>query len=400
RQQSKPGSAVGESVDAAGPRSAPLIFLILTSTLVAFATNLSMHQLNMRMQDLGISEFGIGISVATQALGIILVAPLAKDAIARFGVRRAFVLGAIITSSTFLSINFLSDAVALSAVRLLFAGGLALLFTISESLVITRTEQSNRGKVVGWYATALAVGTAAGPAFVTVTGVDGFAPLLWSAMLFWLTAVPIVLCVGKGEDLAPVVRTSTMGSMRIMPIAFVTAFIFGVVDNGGISMLSVYSTMNGYDYSQAAMLAATAMVGGVALQVPLGYGANGYDIRMILLLCGVGAIVLLALLPNIMALHTAALGVSFLLGGFLEGFYTVGLICIARNCRSIGISSANGAFVSMCGLGEFVGPLTTGTSIHYLGSQGFVIGLTVLLAAYIVLVAMMKRGASVQSVSV
>src|SRR5581483_7313623 len=79
-----------------------------------------------------------------------------------------------------------------------------------------------------------------------------------------------------------------------------------------------------------------------------------------------GAIVLLALLPNIMALHTAALGVSFLLGGFLEGFYTVGLICIARNCRSIGISSANGAFVSMCGLGEFVGPLTTGTSIHYL----------------------------------
>jgi len=188
--------------------------------------------------------------------------------------------------------------------------------------------------------------------------------------------------------------------MRIMPIAFVTAFIFGVVDNGGISMLSVYSTMNGYDYSQAAMLAATAMVGGVALQVPLGYGANGYDIRMILLLCGVGAIVLLALLPNIMALHTAALGVSFLLGGFLEGFYTVGLICIARNCRSIGISSANGAFVSMCGLGEFVGPLTTGTSIHYLGSQGFVVGLTVLLAAYIVLVAMMKRGASVQSVSV
>lgn len=29
-----------------------------------------------------------------------------------------------------------------------------------------------------------------------------------------------------------------------MPIVFITAFIFGVVDNGGLSMLSVYSTLN------------------------------------------------------------------------------------------------------------------------------------------------------------
>jgi hypothetical protein len=116
---------------------------------------------------------------------------------------------------------------------------------------------------------------------------------------------------------------------------------------------------------------------------------------MVLLVCGVGAILLLTLLPDMMGIHVAALVVAFLLGGLLEGFYTVGLICIAKECRTIGIASANGCFISFCGFGELVGPLTTGTSIQYLGSNGFVVGLTVLLACYIVMITFAKQnGAS------
>jgi hypothetical protein len=106
----------------------------------------------------------------------------------------------------------------------------------------------------------------------------------------------------------------------------------------------------------------------------------------VLLFCGVGSILLLALLPKAMHTQADAMSVSFLLGGLLEGFYTVGLICIARQCRTIGISSANGCFISFCGFGEFVGPLTTGTGIQFLGSEGFVVVLTALLACYIVMI--------------
>ena len=99
------------------------------------------------------------------------------------------------------------------------------------------------------------------------------------------------------------------------------------------------------------------------------------------------------LLPKTMSIHAAALSVAFVLGGLLEGFYTVGLICIAKQCRSVGISSANGCFISFCGFGEFIGPLTTGTSIQYLGTHGFVVGLTVLLACYIVTIACVQQNA-------
>jgi MFS family permease len=385
------------SSDAHGHRLVPVVVFIVAAALVAFATNLSMHLLNLRMQRLGISEFQIGMSVAAQALGIVLVAPLAKHVISALGIRQTFIVGAFIASIALVASSQLSDAWLLSMLRMVFAAGVALLFVVSESLVVTRADAANRGHVIGWYATGLGIGTTAGPAFITVTGVEGLEPLLWGAFFFWLTVTPIFAYVKTGQQLAPVVRNSTFAAIRLMPIAFITAFVFGIVDNGGLSMLSVYSTLKGYDYSQAAMLAAVAMMGGVALQIPLGYAANTWEPRIILLACGVGGILLLTVLPDMMGIHIAALVVAFLLGGLLEGFYTVGLICIAKECRTIGIASANGCFISFCGFGELVGPLTTGTSIQYLGSNGFVVGLTTLLACYIVMITFAKQSVAARA---
>src|SRR5436305_683565 len=289
RDLSKAASAARQAPDAARrSQLTSIVVFILAAVLVAFATNLSMHLLNLRMQSLHVPEFYIGISVAAQALGIVLVAPLAKHVISALGIRQTFVLGAFVASSVLIAFNFMSDPIVLSALRLFFAVGLALLFVVSESLVITRTDAGNRGRVIGWYATGLAVGTTGGPAFIAVTGVEGLSPLLLGAFFFWLTGTPILAYVKAGQQLAPVVRNSTFAALRLLPIAFFTAFVFGIVDNGGLSMLSVFSTLEGYDYSQAAMLAAVATMGGVALQIPLGYAANTGEPRIIRFACGAG----------------------------------------------------------------------------------------------------------------
>jgi len=47
----------------------------------------------------------------------------------------------------------------------------------------------------------------------------------------------------------------------------------------------------------------------------------------------------------------------------------------------------------MCGFGELIGPLATGASMEYLGAQGFVFGLSVILAVYVILVVSVKQTA-------
>jgi predicted MFS family arabinose efflux permease len=382
--------------DKAGSRSAPIVAFILAAALVGFATNLSMHLLNLRMQHLGISGFWIGVSVAVQALGIIVAAPLTKHIISVCGIRQTILIAALLSSTALLAFNFLTNLFLWGLMRFLFATGLALLFTASESLIISRANAANRGRVVGWYATALATGTTAGPLLVTVVGIHGSAPLLWGALLFWLATAPILACLKQGEELAPVVRSSTFATIRFAPIAFVSAFVFGVVDNGGMAMLSIYSVLVGYDYASAVVLAVFATVGAIVLQIPLGYSANRRDPRILLILCGFTALCLISLLPNIMSVKPLAFGVAFGLGGFLEGLYTLGLICIAKYYRGFGISSANGCFVSMCGFGELIGPLATGASMEYFGAQGFVLGLTIILAVYVILVVSIGQPAQAQ----
>src|SRR4051794_26179751 len=196
RDLSKATAAARQAPDVARRNQlTSIVVFILAAVLVAFATNLSMHLLNLRMQSLHVSECYIGFSIAAQALGIVLVAPLAKHVISALGIRQTFVAGAFVASSVLIAFNFLSDPFVLSVLRLVFAIGLALLFVVSESLVNTRTDAGNRGQVIGWYATGLAVGTTGGPAFIAVSGVDGLTPLLWAAIFFWLTITPILAYV-------------------------------------------------------------------------------------------------------------------------------------------------------------------------------------------------------------
>src|SRR5215213_937040 len=81
------------SSDAGRHPLVPIVVFILAAALVAFATNLSMHLLNLRMQKLGVSECDSGLSVAAQALGIVLVAALARYAGFGLGGGRTCVIG-------------------------------------------------------------------------------------------------------------------------------------------------------------------------------------------------------------------------------------------------------------------------------------------------------------------
>src|SRR5207245_2842967 len=98
----------------------------------------------------GFSGSAIGLSVAIQALGIIIAAPLTKHVISFFGVRQTLWMSALLSSSALVAFNVVNDLLIWNSMRFIFATGLALLFTASESLIISHTDATNRGRVVGW----------------------------------------------------------------------------------------------------------------------------------------------------------------------------------------------------------------------------------------------------------
>jgi MFS family permease len=370
---------------------------VAAAALVGLIANFSMHLVNLRMQNLQFGGPAISLSVAVQAFAICLSALAAQRLIARTGLRCTLGASSLLCSIALVAIFCTGDIYAINALRVAFAIGLTFLVIASEYLVTARCESSNRGSVIGWYMTALGAGTIIGPFLVGIMGTQDLTAWLIGAAMLLLAATLLRACLseqeGKTDRRAEAERrTGFFTAIGFMPKFLIAAFIFGMADNGGLSLLPIYGALNGYDTSSAANLAMFAAVGATLLQFPIGWLAARQDTTRLLINLAVCSICLLAVLPLVIDTKWSTCLVAVGLGATIEGIYTVALVGISGERRIQSLAGLNAAFISMCSLGEVAGPLASGISMEYLGLHGFIVALLAVFAVYAL--ALMNRGAA------
>ena len=361
-----------------------LIPLIVGAGLLSFVVSYSMHLANVRMHQEGIASFEIGLSVALQGLGIFLFAQIAGAAAARLGVRTVMVVGAALCCASMLMMHKLNTFVEWAAVRLILAPGIALLLTGSEFLVLRRCKEKNRIPIISAYATSVAAGTILGSYLLAVVGAASSAPFTIGAVLFCMAAIPAILWSREPTRDQIEVTQSVFATIRLVPLAFLAAFLFGVLDNGVLSLLAVFGVRSGYDVASAASLVAAAGIGAVAIQYPLARLCGRKGSLFALRFSAVAAVGGLALLPFGLASPAIAWANALVVGGLIEGLYTLALIHLAQRFGGSQLSSANACFISVCALGEVVGPAFTGISMDYLGPTGLILAGVLALSAFVI----------------
>ena len=290
-------------------------------------------------------------------------------------------LSSVICGGALVAIFFNADVYVINGLRALFAVGLTFLLITSEYLVTARCDESNRGRLVGWYTTALGAGAITGPLLVTMTGIDQASPFLFGATLLLFGAVGLSSCLFDHEGQSSR-RSSPLSAIAFMPAAFLAAFVFGIADNGGLSMLPVYGALNGYDNASAANLAVFAALGATLLQLPIGWLATKRSTTELLVTLAVLIPCLLALFPIAIHSQLSAWLLAACFGGLVEGLYTIGLVTISRDRRVRNLPIVNACFISVCSVGEVVGPTASGVSMHFFGPDGLVAALIIAFALY------------------
>lgn len=349
---------------------------------VGFGTHLVIQLLNVSLYKLGVSSLWIGVSTSAQAIGIVAGAPAALFMLRNRGVRSTLLVGVLLSAAM---LGLLSQATSfwtILVLRAVYGAALALVFTGSEFLVLSRAPDSRKGRTVGLYATALALGAAAGPAFVSAIGLPTHLAYVM-AMLTALASVPPILASVTEERAAAAVSRSTPWPwlLGIAPLGFAAAFVFGLLDNGALSLIGVYGVLRGLDAADAPKLIAASTIGAIVCQVPIGRLVDRIPTRWAFIGCVLAASALLLLLPFAWEISLLALLMLFLLGAMIEGFYTIGLADIAKRVPLGGLAAANAVFVAICGLGEVVGPLLAGAGLEQQNAQGFVLAPIVLMVA-------------------
>jgi MFS family permease len=339
----------------------------------------------------------IGLAGAAPAIAVFIALPFVSRLITRVGPVAAIASGCIFGSIGFLALYMFQGPWSWIVIRVLMSAGFAMPWLAGETWINAVATKETRGRVIGAYAISFFTGYAIGPVLLQFLGISGITPFLAAAVITISSGLPII----AGRRLAPAFcyepSQKFASAFFLVPSAMVAALMAGFSEITILSLLPNVALASGWAQQPALALLTVMTVGGILLQLPLGWLSDKVS-RITLFVCSCCAYVgLLLLLP--WALQGAGTGflAMFLIGGVTLGFYSLGLGILGERVGPEHLTRVNGAFIVIYEAGAVIGPFASGVAMTGNAVSGFItttVGLTLLSIALLVIAVRSERRAA------
>lgn len=369
------------------PGSRGIIAAIACVALFGVGQGMTHPLFALRLEEEGWSSGMIGLNGAMVAFASLTLAPLMPRLIRAMGLPGFLLAGCLLSSATLLLFPLFEGYTAWLALRFVQGAAATALFLGSEAWIVGGAEEGSRGRVVGFYATVLSLGFAAGPLILTGVGVAGPVPFAVCAALSVIAIAPLVTAwseapKAEADDLPAV---APLRFLRTDPTVMGAVMLFGAIEFGVMALLPVWGVKSGLGADAAAFLVSTLVLGNVALQMPLGVLADRFNRRAMLVGCAAASVLAAVTLPWLSTGGWMLWAVLFGWGGLAAGLYTIALVELGARYRGQTLVSANAAVISAYGLGALGGPLVAGTAMDIIEPHGLAAALALMAGAYVAL---------------
>jgi MFS family permease len=377
--------------DETAPHTEPQWRVIIAAaavvTLVGVSLSIVGPLLAFEMDRWGTPATIAGLTATLSGVGNILTVPFVPRLARAFGVRRLVLVMLITAAALHVAFWLMPSLVIWALLRFVLGGVIGTLFVLSEFWIISGAPPHRRGVIMGGYATALAIGFAAGPALLAITGSSGPLPYVATGLIILTGLIPLAILGRAAPDIGEKSASSVLSFVRMAPAATFASLTVGAIEIGMFSQLAIHGLRLGFPERDSALLISAFALGNVLLQLPIGWLADRMDKRRLLLI--------IAIVASILALALLLLGSHFfgnvlvlgLIGGLVGALYTVGLAHLGGRFTGIALVSANAAFVMLYSMGQIIGPFVMGAAIDGAGKAGVPVVTAIILAAYAGLVA-------------
>ena len=325
---------------------------------------------SVRLERAGSSAMVIGLVGTAYFAGLVIGALRAPALIRRVGHIRAFAAFVAVISASTLVYAVYRNPVLWGVLRFTDGFCLAGVYICLESWLNERAEAQTRGSVIAGYMIALYGGQAVGQFLLGLGETNPALPLLIASILITLASIPIVLT----RIIAPLPDEG--GSVpfrelyRVSPLGIVGACLTGVMLGAFYALGAVYARRLGMNLSATALFMSMVILGGVALQWPLGRLSDKLDRRKVIVFSFGGtfaAAIAMALLgtPGVILMT-----LGFLFGGLSFALYP---LCVAHTNDHLQPEqrvAASGGLVMLYSLGAAAGPSTGAFAMAIGGAMG------------------------------
>ena len=355
----------------------PTLLKSMFSLLFSAAILLVGHGLQLTIVPLYAISLGweadlIGYIGSSYFLGFVLGCLTVPRLVARVGHIRVFTVLIALFTSSLLFIGLVDNFVLWLVARCLIGWGIAGIYMVIESWLNDKTSVEYRGSVLSVYTVISLSAICVGQLLV---GFDlGYAGLfMLAAALLVLGIVPVGLTRRAAPQPIPAVSFSFRRLFAVSQVAMVGAFFGGLVTGGFWALGPVIADANQLSAGQVGVFMAVTILGGTALQLPVGRLSDRIDRRYVItglavvaVLTSITAITLDSRTPEVIYVT------MFLLGGLSFPLYS---LCLAHANDNTGLSimEVGSGVLMMNSVGSILGPLIVSFLLGYTHMALFVV---------------------------
>lgn len=322
----------------------------------------------------GFPTYAIGVIMSMYFIGYMLGSHFVPKLIQKVGHIRVFAALASIASTTVLLHAIFVSEVSWSVVRIITGFSYAGLYIVIESWLNNAATNETRGKMMASYLVVLYASMAAGQYLLGYADPKGMELFVITSILVTLAVLPISLSSRPAPKFEAPVKVSMRDMFKTSPLGVYGVFVAGM---GGACLFSigpVYAADAGYSLTQIANFMVAMIIGGVAMQYPIGWLSDRFDRRKVLIVAAMAAAAA-ALLALACASHSpyALFFAMFLIGGSALTIYGLASSHTNDHLSSSQIVAASASLIMINGMGSVIGPTLSSSLMNVMGSGAFFI---------------------------
>ncbi|NLE86650.1 MAG: MFS transporter [Myxococcales bacterium] len=344
-----------------------VLSLLIGTALVLVANGLLTTVLGTRLAVGGQSLGLAGVVVSAFSVGLVLGSWRGRWVVERVGHIRTFAAFAGLATAAALGLALVDVPALWVGFRVVQGFAIGGNYLVIESWLSERSSSAERGRMLAVYVATCQVALAAGQLLVVVQPPTGSRPFILGALLYVLALVPIALTRTPQPVLIEGLRASLGGVLRRAPVAVGGCFVAGCTTGSLLNLGPAFGTAEGLSSEQVAVFMASSVLGGLALQWPVGWLADRIDRRVVIELIATascGAALLLWSAHTFPTLTAAA----FALGAVAFVLYPVAIAHAHDLVDRADVVATSGTLVLAYGLGSAFVPLIGSVGLEVFGS--------------------------------
>lgn len=332
--------------------------LIVATSLVQLANGFFNTFLSLRLT---VENFGpalTGIVLSAYFVGFTIGAVGSGRVIRRVGHIRAYTAFAGMVVVATAAMPLLDSPYAWIACRMLIGVGCVGLFITTESWLNAKAVPDQRGHVFSVYMVGTFGALAIGQLLVGHLPISSAAPFNIIIGLFALALVMVSTTRAEAPTITAEGEGLRYGDLtRQAPVAVVGCVVSGMVSSAFYALIPAWMLQNGIEQGTIGLFMLVAVLGGLALQVPVGRLSDRNDRRLVLAGLAAGFAAAAILLVTVPPKLAAVLPVAAILGGFMSTLYPVCVAHALDRMPADRVVAVSGRLVLVSGIGSALGPL-------------------------------------------